>query len=197
MTAEDLELLKENPWLFLQQPPDPADVEVSPEGGLHVPIGPVKKTLNVVTNFRWGTTDFKSRTLVIGGNLFYDGSVQLNVEIAGEERQLTGAATFSVSVYRGHYAAVLLSNCIKNAAMNLGPKFGSELNPKEEPVINTDNGDVEDKEHEEKISLVRQQLEELEYFEDAEKFLNESGFRYRPDLKQIVNSKPKQPQAHD
>lgn len=191
MTKEDIDLLAENPWLFLQQPPDPSDIEVSPEGGLHVPIGPVKKMLNIITKFNWGTTDFKCRTLGIGGDLFYDGSVQLNVTIDGEERQLTGAATFSVKVYKGHYAAVLLSNCIKNAAMNLGPKFGSELNPREEPVIQIDTSTGEDKEFEEKISLVRQQLGEIQYFEDAEHFLNNSGFRYRPDLKEIVNNKPK------
>lgn len=193
MEQEEYLRLKDNPWEWLQDPPDPKDVEVSPEGGFHVPIAAVKRTLNLLTGWEWGTTEFKCRTIVIGGKLFYDGSVELFATIAGRVRTLTGAATFNVEVYKGHWAAVLLSNCIKNAAMNLGPKFGSELNPREEPVIQTDNGNEEDKEHEEKVALVRQQLVEIQYFEDAEHFLNNSGFRYRPDLKEILNNKPKRP----
>jgi hypothetical protein len=120
---------------WLNQEPPQSEIELSPFGGYHIPIDKLRSLLDRVN----GTTrNYKS-------NLFKDGyatqtafgSIELTVWIDGNERTVTGAYNLPVQdAINGFWNGSLKSECIKNAAIELGARFGRNIN-KDAPKTDT------------------------------------------------------------
>lgn len=118
---------------WLNESPDPNDVTDSPEGGKHIPIEKLKPLLSDL-DLGWGTENFKWTFCTIEDQIYCNASVELIVSYGGIKRRLTGACTFNTKTYatneaqNTHFVAIALANSLKNAALSLGKKYGSELN---------------------------------------------------------------------
>jgi len=135
---------------FNVDPPDGSVLEtrvtdahgvVTGTGFYHIPILKVKEMLWADFQ-KWGTTDFKC-TIIQNGHegVIVDASCVLNlsyiIEVEGKswlgmgQYSFVGATSFHSKRYAGNdnYGATALAECIKNAAKNIGRKFGSALNP--------------------------------------------------------------------
>lgn len=134
---------------FNVAPPEGAVIEtkltdengiVTGTGFYHIPIAKVKEMLSEDFQ-KWGTADFKC-TIIQNGHegVIVDASCLLNLShiivgesIAGwghEEYSFVGATSFHSKRFTGNdnYGATALAECIKNAAKNIGVKYGSALN---------------------------------------------------------------------
>lgn len=118
---------------WIGQQPDPNDVTDSPEGGKQIPIDRLKPLLSELDP-SWGTENFKWNYITLEDGVYCNGSVELVLSYGGIKRRLTGAATFNIETYardstpNTHFVAIMLANCTKNAALNVGRRFGSEIN---------------------------------------------------------------------
>lgn len=107
-------------------------------GAKYVPIIVVKEDLNELcgTDGDWNTSDLKSNVYEANGFCFITGSLVLYVNYAGKRRFFVGSATIHLTGNSNlHYEATLQSECIKNAAKNLGRRFGMYLNDTFEDYI--------------------------------------------------------------
>jgi hypothetical protein len=122
-----------NTWL--QEHPKPEEVKENEDGSQYIPIGIVEQLLDRMTDNNWETKKFK-----IHFNPEYDlisASLELWVPAYGtidHYRALTGAITFKAADYAPNedFAAIAVSECIKNAAKKLGNRFGRSLNGRTE-----------------------------------------------------------------
>jgi len=143
---------------FDKEPNEEIIREFPKNSGLrYIPIREVKKLLN--THFyKWGVSNLKVQYIQRGHDFFVSGSVELNLDFRSyntnnmtgkfelldqESYTFIGANTFNVKNEQAegnndNYEAILLANCIKNGAKNIGKFFGQNLNqlddylPKEE-----------------------------------------------------------------
>lgn len=141
---------------FNQNPPEEIVKEFPIGSGVkYISIRDIKSMMNEYF-VRWSTSNFKVQFLQIGHDLLVSGSVELTVvmpiTITNSTTQITelsgtdtfsfiGANTFNVKSEQAegnndNYEAILLSNCIKNAAKNLGVLFGYNLNTIDEYLPN-------------------------------------------------------------
>lgn len=100
-------------------------------GAKYIPIIVVKEDLNQLcaTDGDWSTSDLKANVYEANGYSFMSGSLVLYVNYNGKRRFFVGSATIQLTSNNNlHYEATLQSECIKNAAKNLGRRFGMYLN---------------------------------------------------------------------
>lgn len=120
-----MENIKE--WLLLE--PNTEDVYALSEGVHYIPIDTMEKLLDEFTS--WGTQNFKYLMFKDGySNPCVAASIELVVEYEGVKRTMTGACNFSLkSLYpNSHFLATAKSECVKNAASDLGKRLGRGLN---------------------------------------------------------------------
>src|SRR5262249_17119691 len=99
----------------------------------YLPIDVVERDLD---RWAWGTQNFAwQQYRDKRGELCIGASLELlipwtNDDGSRAERKLTGVCNFQIASYvpNGHYVATAKSECIKNAASELGKKFGRGLN---------------------------------------------------------------------
>lgn len=111
--------------------PDGFSIEFPKDSGIyHIPILRVKEMLSQdFTN--WGTDNFKIEIFTLGSSCMINCSVQLNLNVVDVGvYTFVGAYTFNISRYQDNqdWSATGLSECIKNAAKNIGRKYGMYLN---------------------------------------------------------------------
>jgi len=135
--------------IFNTEIPDGYVVEYPENSGIyHIPIMRVKEMLSI-DFVKWGTTDFHFEYLQRGHDCLLSGSISLNIQ--HEELgcfTFTGCANFKVKVEspNEHYVATLKSECIKNAAKDIGKRYGFYLNQDlidVETLHKIENGNVE------------------------------------------------------
>lgn len=95
----------------------------------YIPILVVKEDLNLLCDGDWNTSDLKAREYEISDYKFISGSLILYVNYGEKRRFFVGSATIQITgSNNAHHEATLQSECIKNAAKNLGRRFGMYLN---------------------------------------------------------------------
>lgn len=103
------------------------------DGGRYLPIDVVERDLD---RWAWGTQNFTWQRLADrNGNSWIGASLELVIPWVDEEgktieRRLVGACNFAITAYapNKHFVATAKSECVKNAALDLGSKFGRGLN---------------------------------------------------------------------
>lgn len=145
---------------WLNQQPLDSEIRFNEDQSRYLPIEFVKPKLSYLDP-NWSTQNFNHQFIPYGdGKLICSGSVELiidwierldnpvkNTLSAGvsvyqkNKRIITGSATFFVEKYvpNMNFGATCLSLCIVNAAKELGPFFGQDLN-KDILTIPTDYG---------------------------------------------------------
>lgn len=119
-------------WLQIECGID--DLDYNDDGSAFIPIRKVKLKLNSEWFTSWGVTEFEFKVFSIQGMSFCSASGILNVEYMKgcnrpEKRSHTGGATFRLVLGSNeNFEATALAEVIKNAAKNLGPQFGFNLN---------------------------------------------------------------------
>jgi hypothetical protein len=109
-------------WLA-EQPLD-SEIEASPFGGKHLPIGKLRPLLDVLN----GQTKNYKTGIYSNGTMAY-GSLELTVTIDGVDRTVTGSSNLVMSeAINNRWNATLKTECVKNAAAELGTRFGRGLN---------------------------------------------------------------------
>lgn len=109
-------------WLS-EQPLD-TEVELSPFGGRHIPIGKLRPLLDVLN----GQTQNYQTGVYLNGTMAY-GSLELTVTIDGVDRTVTGSSNLVMSeAINNRWNATLKTECVKNAAAELGTRLGRGLN---------------------------------------------------------------------
>ena len=137
---------KYNDKEWLETSPEESEIEVAPTGGKHIPIDklrPLLDRLNACTN------NYHTSILKDGySNYIAYGSIELTVTIDDKQRTVTGAYNLLLgNAPNGFWNGTLKSECVKNAAIELGKRFGRELNkdapqPIQQPSI---TNEVKDK----------------------------------------------------
>jgi hypothetical protein len=132
--ATKKKIITDTEWLNSE--PLTSEVELSPYGGRHIPIDKLKPILD---KLNWGTANYKTTLYTDGyANKSACGSIELTVIVDGVVRTVTGAYNLLLSeAPNGFWNGTLKSECIKNAAKDLGKRFGRDLNddlPKEQLV---------------------------------------------------------------
>lgn len=119
--------------------PEERDIAVLKEGGRYLPIDVIERDLD---RWAWGTEHFIYQLYTDKfGNRCIAASLDLVIPwkdegFATKERRLTGGCNFVISSYapNGHFVATAKSECVKNAASDLGKKFGRGLNEEVAPI---------------------------------------------------------------
>lgn len=119
-----VKVLSDKEWLNTN--PEPSEIDLAPNGGYHIPIEKLRPLLDRLN------ACVKNYHSSIGRN-GYDsqvyGSIELTVTIDGVERTVTGAYNLPMGdAPNGFWNGTLKSECVKNAAIELGKRFGRELN---------------------------------------------------------------------
>lgn len=130
-----------NPFKLFNEDPNPIVIKEFPErsGIFHIPIEEVK--IMLWDDFKkWDTERFQFRIDIVGESTFVSGSVELVLypHDNSDAFRFTGSCTYNASANPSHspidvndnYAGTVLAECIKNAAKNLGRKYGMFLNSK-------------------------------------------------------------------
>jgi hypothetical protein len=122
---------------YVAMAPPEDDIAVLKDGGRYLPIDVVERDLD---RWPWRTENFTWQLFVdqygkkcVGASL--DLVIPWNDGGRLSERRLTGACNFNIASYapNGHFVATAKSECVKNAASDLGKKFGRGLNEEAAP----------------------------------------------------------------
>jgi hypothetical protein len=119
-----------NTWL--QEHPKPEEVKENEDGSQYIPIGIVEKLLDEgAAHFdfgNWGTKKFQIQYH------FEQDLISASIDLEFDNRTVTGGITFRPDDYAPNedFAAIAISECIKNAAKKLGNRFGRSLNGRTE-----------------------------------------------------------------
>lgn len=124
-------------WYWLMMPPLEEEVETLPNGALHIPIERLRPLL--FDRLQASVTNYKFQTYKdTYSNFGACGSLELTVTIDGKQRTVTGAYNMMITdAPNGFWNGTLKSECVKNAASELGKRLGRGLNtaqPKVETV---------------------------------------------------------------
>lgn len=118
---------------FDYEPPAEYLVEImekdQPTGIFYIPVLNVKEML--AKDFEWwGTGNYNIVAVHYGNATMLNASIELIIRFRGEVYRLPGGYTFNVSRYGQNqdWSAIGISMCIKNAAKNIGRKYGMYLN---------------------------------------------------------------------
>ncbi len=128
---------------WLDQEPLPTDVKKNPDGSLYIPIERVEELLDELTDKCWGTVNYHQ-------SLYMDeeqrqcvyASIELELTIQDEDREinkvLVGSFNCRLDQYspNPYWSGSVKSECVKNAAKDLGRRFGRYLNENFVPASN-------------------------------------------------------------
>lgn len=123
---------------WLNQEPDLSEIELTQYGGYHIPIDKLRPLLDRLNG---SVRNYHCSMQRSGYNeLHAYGSLELTVLIDGKERTVTGAYNFNIAdAPNGFWNGTLKSECVKNAAIELGKRFGRELNKDVPPPTTEQN----------------------------------------------------------
>jgi hypothetical protein len=112
---------------WLETTPLESEVEKNAIGRLHIPIEklrPLLDRLNVQTkNYQWHV--YRDER----GDFCAGGSMELTATIDGRDRTVVGAYNLTLAyAINGFWNGTLKSECVKNAAAELGARLGRGLN---------------------------------------------------------------------
>ena len=120
---------------YVESLPKEQDIATKEDGARYLPIEVVERDLD---RWAWSTQNFtyqQYRSLDKFGAPCISASLELIIPWTDDngkiiERRLTGACNFPVASYapNGHFVATAKSECVKNAASDLGRRFGRDLN---------------------------------------------------------------------
>jgi hypothetical protein len=118
---------------YVAMAPAEDDIAVLKDGGRYLPIDVVERDLD---RWPWRTENFAYQLFVDQyGKKCVGASLDLVIpwkDDSGKitERRLVGCCNFVISSYapNGHFVATAKSECVKNAASDLGKRFGRGLN---------------------------------------------------------------------
>lgn len=123
---------------YVAFPPNEDDIATLKDGGRYLPIDVVERDLD---RWPWTTEHFTWQLYVdqygkkcVGASL--DLVIPWNEGGRVSERRLTGGCNFNIGSYapNGHFVATAKSECVKNAASDLGKRFGRGLNEERAPA---------------------------------------------------------------
>lgn len=125
---------------YVEQVPAEDDIAVKEEAR-YLPIDVVERDLD---RWAWGTQNFTWQFYRDKRNdTWISASIELLIPWKDDkggisERKLVGSCNFLITAYspNSHFVATAKSECVKNAASDLGKKFGRGLNEGLLPVIN-------------------------------------------------------------
>lgn len=182
---------------WLQEPCEEKDIRYLDEAKkiAYLPIGIVENYLDEMG--QWNTNNFKFNIYKTSNFWLASGSVELLIHDNDNFiRTLVGACTFPISSKDDNmdYEATILSFCIANAAKKLGKKFGRHLNGRLEKgetafLISTPPQSIEEEKIENDLAEVKKKIELSPDKETANSILNNSGFKFNNELKNIINNK--------
>ena len=108
--------------------PDEATLKSNEDGSRFIPINILEDELDYLD---WGTRNFQHSVFKNGySDLVVAASLELVIKYGDKERSFVGAASFSLKSIEPntHFLATAKSECIKNAATDIGVLFGRHLN---------------------------------------------------------------------
>jgi hypothetical protein len=114
--------------MIFSNQPNQEFIKENPDGSRYIPINSLEDLLD---ELNWSTRDFRFMIHKDGyASLIVSGSIELLINHDGKERSFVGAASFPIKSIEPnqHIAATLKSECIKNAATDIGVFFGRHLN---------------------------------------------------------------------
>jgi hypothetical protein len=112
----------------LNRLPDEAILKANEDGSRFIPINFLEDELD---KLGWSTRNFHHSIFKDGyANLVIAASLELVITHDGNERSFVGAASFSLKSLEPntHFLATAKSECIKNAASDIGVFYGRHLN---------------------------------------------------------------------
>lgn len=111
---------------WLESEPPKSEVESNPNGSRFIPIEYIRALLDRLN----GTVkNYRVQLYRDGIGMAAAGSLELTVTIDGKERTVTGAYNLKLNeAIGGYWNGSLKSDCIKNAAAELGRRLGRDLN---------------------------------------------------------------------
>jgi hypothetical protein len=116
----------------IKSPPPENIIATNADGGKFIPINELE---NMLDELDWGTRNFHSYIFKDGyANLVIAASLELVVKFKfnglERERSFVGACSFSLKSIdpNKHFLATAKSECVKNAASDIGKYFGRGLN---------------------------------------------------------------------
>lgn len=112
---------------FKKTPPEEI-IQSNPDGSRFIPINLLEDHLDCL---HWSTQNFHHTIFKNGyADLVVAASLELVVLINKEERSFVGTCSFSLKSIEPnpHFLATAKSECIKNAATDIGVYFGRHLN---------------------------------------------------------------------
>lgn len=124
-------------------------ITYNPDGSRYIPINTVE---DILDNFKWSTKNFHFQLFKDGyANIIVAASIELIIDDNGKERSFVGGANLSIKSIEPntHYIATVKSECIKNAASDIGKLFGRHLNDEIE------NKRIHEDAHEKKLSKLK------------------------------------------
>lgn len=130
-----LQEIKRDDKSWLNQAPEPSEIENNQYGGYFIPIEKLRPLLD---RLNASTRNFTVSMYKDGNIVCAYGSLELTVTIDGEQRTVVGAYNLPIlDAPNGYWNGTLKSDCIKNAALELGARFGRDLNKGiiQEPVV--------------------------------------------------------------
>ncbi len=110
------------------QLPDEAILKANEDGSRFIPINFLEDELD---KLNWSTRNFHYLITKNGyADLVVSASLELVIQADGKERSFVGAANFSLNNTGNnpHFLATAKSECIKNAASDIGCLYGRHLN---------------------------------------------------------------------
>lgn len=172
---------------------NPTVVKKLANGAEYIPIGHVEQELDILFP-DWSTGDFKFQIIEAGKMWIADASCMLYVG----NRHMQGAVSFPISSKDENldFSATALSFCIANAAKRLGIRLGRGLNGRIDagetalPIIQKKEALIPDASEEAAWKVVKDNLTSYEWKEDAQVYLDSTGYSLTIEAKKIVNGKP-------
>jgi hypothetical protein len=118
---------------WLQELPAQEFLAENNDRSQYIPIGHLEILLDELGE--WSTRNFQFKLLNLGeSGFFFTGSVELTIKTNEYERTICGATTLPLvwfnkpSGLMTDFEPTILAECVKNAAKQLGNKFGRHLN---------------------------------------------------------------------
>lgn len=144
---------------WIQQEPEPHEIETLPDGGRYISIEKLRILLDRMNAY---VTNYKSAVITTSKEWYAYGSLELTVTIDGKQRTVTGASNLNMNdAIGGYWNGTLKSDCVKNAAQELGRRLGRGLNVSE-GVVSGEKQKVEIKKRQPDEKIMQQFLKAVE-----------------------------------
>lgn len=183
---------------WLNSEPLPTEIRER-DGAYYIPYHIVVEKLNQLCGYgNWDMLNFRHTYQPLNkGQLLISGSIEVKVNYGYISRILSGAANFVVNgTSNPHVAATVKSLAVLNAVKPLGKTFGWGLNGFEKdyqdvPEIPSAQNEVhEEQKIEDDLARLMNELDNFEYREDAQAYLESTTFKLYMPAKKAISIKP-------